>query len=502
MNARGFLGTSASLLSDLSLVLGVLVALTLTVGIVMAVRKKFKIHRWIQSTAVTLNVVQVAVIMIGSFARSATPGIPARLHEHYFAIAAAHGSLGAITLLFGVFVAVRANELLPGPLRLMRFHNFKLFMRTAYALYMTTTAFGVAVYLNWYTGQPTEVVLAPQPETKRNVVVPMKGFAFNPGQIVVPLGSTVVWINQDGAPHTATADNGRTFQSDLIGKGQSFSFTATEPGEFRYFCELHGSAGGVGMAGTLKVVASGEAPLVTSEVAAAPVPEPTAQSVELGDRERLPDGASPGIQRLLVDGPGLPVRQGYVVGLRTETAGMEHHVRLLIQSQAVGDLPGIRRHAEHVFNLVVGARDADFGDLDGDGRAQTAGDGFGLLANGEQPGYIRATQDSAVSAGTASDATQQIRVHAGHIKTTTENMHGWGLEARAISFELTQVRDLTAVDPRASRLLNLAKWLAVGHDANADGEISPIVGEGGAVVAYEHSQFMAGLNFFPTPTPR
>jgi uncharacterized membrane protein YozB (DUF420 family) len=173
MNARGFLGTNASLLSDLSLVMGVLVALTLTIGVVMAVRKKFVIHRWIQSTAVALNVLQVAVIMIGSFARSAAPGIPARLDENYYAVALGHGLLGTATLLFGVFVALRANELVPS---FLRFHNYKRFMRTAYALYMTTTALGVGVYVSWYTGKPAEVALQPEPHAaaeSSSVLVPL-----------------------------------------------------------------------------------------------------------------------------------------------------------------------------------------------------------------------------------------------------------------------------------------------------------------------------------------
>ncbi|HEY3061979.1 MAG TPA: plastocyanin/azurin family copper-binding protein [Chloroflexota bacterium] len=490
MNARGFLGTNASLLSDLSLVIGLLVALTLTVGVAMAVLKKYHLHRWIQSTAVGLNVLQVALIMVGSFFKSAAPGIPSKLGESYFAFAVGHGLLGSLTLLLGVFIAVRANELLPSFLHFLRFHNYKLFMRTAYVLYMSTTALGVAVYLNWYTGQPAESA-APEPAVAERangrVVVPMKGFAFTPDQIVVPVGSTVVWINQDGAPHTATADDGQTFQSDLLSNGQSFSFTASAPGEFPYYCEFHGSAGGVGMSGSIKVVAAGEAPLI---VAAPPItltPEPTS----VVDAQRLPDGTFAGIHSLLVEGRGLPIKQGYAVGLKNETAEMQHHVKLLVQSEAVGDLPGIRRHAEHVFNLVVGALDPDFGDLDGDGRAQNAGDGFGLLVNGEQPGYIKATLDAAVDAGAAPDATQQIKVHAGHVKTSTENMHGWALEARGIALELTQVRELAAVDARASRLLALAKSLAVGNDANADGEISPIAGEGGARVAYEHAQFMA-----------
>ena len=333
----------------------------------------------------------------------------------------------------------------------------------------------------------------------------MKGFVFNPEELVIPLGSTVVWINQDGAPHTATADDGHTFQSDLLARGQSFSVTPTELGEFSYFCELHGSAGGVGMAGKLRVVAAGEAPVVTAQlpVAAPVLPQATADPVvSLVEQHTVPDGAFPSIHQLLVDGPGVPIRQGFAVGLNSESQEMEHHVRLLVQSEAVGDMPGVRRHAEHVFNLVVGARGADFGDLDGDGRAQNAGDGFGLLENGEQAGYIRATRDAATAAGSAQDTTRRSRstpITSAPPPTTCRP----GPAKRAASRSSCPTSaSSAAVDKPASRLLTLAKWLAVGNDANADGEISPIAGEGGALVAYQHAQFMAGLAAFPTPQPK
>jgi len=46
------------------------------------------------------------------------------------------------------------------------------------------------------------------------VVISMANFEFPP-EVVVPVGSTVVWVNQDGAPHTATADDSHSFQSVL-----------------------------------------------------------------------------------------------------------------------------------------------------------------------------------------------------------------------------------------------------------------------------------------------
>src|SRR5438309_9089941 len=102
---------------------------------------------------------------------------------------------------------------------------------------MTITVLGVGVYLTWYTGAPREVV--PVAETRANqAVVPMANFAFAPTTTVIPVGGTVVWVNQDRAPHTATADNAELFSSDLVSAGQSFSHTFDAAGDFSYFCEL------------------------------------------------------------------------------------------------------------------------------------------------------------------------------------------------------------------------------------------------------------------------
>ncbi len=50
-------------------------------------------------------------------------------------------------MLLGVFIVLRANGLMPPPLR---FRNYKLFMRTAYVLYMLAWALGTSVYLRAY----------------------------------------------------------------------------------------------------------------------------------------------------------------------------------------------------------------------------------------------------------------------------------------------------------------------------------------------------------------
>lgn len=76
---------------------------------------------------------------------------------------------------------------------------------------------------------------------------------FAPAVLRVPAGTTLVWQNDGEFPHTATADSG-FFDSGTLQSGESFEFTFDNPGTFDYYCELHGAAGGVGMAGTIVVV--------------------------------------------------------------------------------------------------------------------------------------------------------------------------------------------------------------------------------------------------------
>src|SRR5262249_19484732 len=230
------------------------------------------------TTAVAINVVQVLAIMLASFLKSAAPGIPQKLNETYYQAAVVHALFGFVTLIFGTFVALRGNELVP---RALEFKNYKLFMRTAYSMYILVTLLGIWVYNVWYinTPAPASAVGQVQPaaQAQNELTVPMANFTFNPKEIVIPVGATVVWVNQDGAPHTATADDGKLFKSDLLSKGQSFKHSFDQVGEFAYYCELHGGAGGQDMAGKIKVVPAGQAPALVAAAPqiAAPTPQPT-----------------------------------------------------------------------------------------------------------------------------------------------------------------------------------------------------------------------------------
>ncbi len=144
LNGPGFLGTNAPLLSDISLVLTMLTAIMFTIGWQLARHRQFEAHRWIQTAAATMNAIVVLSVMVSSYVTHILPGIPAKLLEGDYAITTIHAIVGLTGLLLGIFVVLRGNGLVP---KALRFKNYKLFMRTAYAIYMLATLLGVIVYV-------------------------------------------------------------------------------------------------------------------------------------------------------------------------------------------------------------------------------------------------------------------------------------------------------------------------------------------------------------------
>ncbi|MCG2577251.1 cupredoxin family copper-binding protein [Dechloromonas sp. XY25] len=70
----------------------------------------------------------------------------------------------------------------------------------------------------------------------RHTVV-MDGTQYEPATLTVKRGETVVWINKDPFPHTATAPG--VFDSHSIAAGKSWKYKARRAGEFPYVCTLH-----------------------------------------------------------------------------------------------------------------------------------------------------------------------------------------------------------------------------------------------------------------------
>jgi plastocyanin len=593
----GLFGTRASLFADINLVAEVLLLLGLTVGYGLARSGNITAHQYNQTLWVLFNIVLVMFIMLVSFSRQVVRGIPDELLRPYYAASFIHSALGGLTILCAIYLLLRMNKLLPKALRISWWKNL---MRVTLGLYWLVGLFGLGTYYVWYV-QPREVSGAPEvgEAPPNTVIVPVANYAFNPGGLEIPAGTTVLFRNDDPDPHTITSDTG-AFAEGIIEEGQEYSVTFDDVGEFAYFCLYHGAAGGVGMAGVVRVGERGAvASLPTAVAPPEPTPQPTpaelpaeplgpqavgfgafrdeaarsdafdlqvsglpsvegdlhawltggSQFMDLGRLEPDPTGnatftyVSATGENLLatysgfyisVEPPGSvpqgpsaqvllgsslapdvlgPVRQllveseapeatPYALGLIHLTEELFRHAKAVNGAAVVGDFDGMNRHIEHMLTLVQGQGGEHYRDFDNNGEIQDPGDGYGIVR------YADAVAAQAQAAAAAPGATDNVRFHAAEAQVLAGNLREWSAQVVDLVIKAHQATTAAEQQANASQALTLTRTMLDGNDANRNGLVEPIAGEGGAYTTYFVAQYLAALAAVPeagsgvaTPAP-
>jgi len=68
--------------------------------------------------------------------------------------------------------------------------------------------------------------------------VTIRNFDYAPMELNIAAGTTVVWKNLDGEPHTIASTDG-AFRSPALDQNDSFRFTFAKPGVYKYICSIH-----------------------------------------------------------------------------------------------------------------------------------------------------------------------------------------------------------------------------------------------------------------------
>ena len=68
--------------------------------------------------------------------------------------------------------------------------------------------------------------------------VKIDNFSFAPATLTVKAGTQITWTNGDDIPHTVVSDD-QTFKSKVLDTDEKFTFTASKPGTYSYFCSIH-----------------------------------------------------------------------------------------------------------------------------------------------------------------------------------------------------------------------------------------------------------------------
>ena len=67
----------------------------------------------------------------------------------------------------------------------------------------------------------------------------ISNFKFSPASVTVKSGAGVAVTNQDSTAHTATADDGHSFDTGDLAQGASQTISVSKPGSYAYHCSIH-----------------------------------------------------------------------------------------------------------------------------------------------------------------------------------------------------------------------------------------------------------------------
>jgi len=84
----------------------------------------------------------------------------------------------------------------------------------------------------------TFAFVSPGPRRARRHEVEIRAFQFKPQELRVAPGDTIVFVNRDPVPHTATASN-RSWDTGELAPATSKALVVRELGELSYTCLYH-----------------------------------------------------------------------------------------------------------------------------------------------------------------------------------------------------------------------------------------------------------------------
>jgi serine/threonine protein kinase len=238
------------------------------------------------------------------------------------------------------------------------------------------------------------------------------------------------------------------------------------------------------------------------EITLEPDPDPNPNSSnQIAFSVKLPEGGLTHVRHLLYSFGGTPNQIGFIRGLDADTNLLTKLAAQALASFQLGDEEDVSLQAENMLNLLVGSKSEEHKDWNGDGAIDDPGDGYGLLLNGSNLGYIQGSFTHADLAITSPDATDNMLTHGAHVKICANNVSDWAAGLRIQLIGILQNPSSPDREGLIRQAVATANQIRVGVDLNGNESIEPIPGEGGALTAYEHAYYMADMLILPAPTP-
>jgi hypothetical protein len=196
------------------------------------------------------------------------------------------------------------------------------------------------------------------------------------------------------------------------------------------------------------------------------------------------------IKHLLFSFPITPGKIGLLVGLLDQAQVLNAQSLLLQNAAANHNAPAVLCASQGIIDILEGAQGSAYRlppQSCASENSYESGDGFGILgANG----YVALAAAHASLAANQPDATDSIRLHAGHVEIAMANIKEWAKTVEQDALALRAAPGNTAV---IHQIVTLSDHIYHGVDINGNEHVDPVPAEAGAITAYNHGQLMARL---------
>lgn len=142
------LGTGAPGASDLVAVFEVAFATLLIVGMFLVRAGHIRLHKYLQSSMVLVNVPVTLAWMVPQYLTNVLPDLGTELGQPYYLLPTVALFVGGAAEALGIFILlVAGTNWVP---ERWRFRRYKVWMRTELGLWWTLVILGLAIYYVWY----------------------------------------------------------------------------------------------------------------------------------------------------------------------------------------------------------------------------------------------------------------------------------------------------------------------------------------------------------------
>jgi len=217
---------------------------------------------------------------------------------------------------------------------------------------------------------------------------------------------------------------------------------------------------------------------------------------------RMPADGLVHVRYLLAASPNTPDEAPVMQGLITDIRMIQQNSTGMNTDYKKGDTAAMKQKAQIVLNLIEGDQSPGYKYLDASGELLEPFDGFGLLANGSNTGYIQAAFSEADYAANTPGATLNMINNGEAVKVCTQNLAAWAPQLRENMLAIISSSSGANLVRPIADAVRLADQLLNGIDLDGNQLVDAVPGECGAVLALENSYYMADMPLLPvSPNP-